>query len=367
MKIWGRLIVATLAPTTVLALACGGHSGQSSSGSGSGGGGGSGGETPATDGACGSLFDVLISCSPGNPPGDEIARVRGRFQNLCSQALGLPGQGVTVDSLNACTNAVKQQGCTEFTSADSQCVINAGSLAVGGACVADSQCQSGACSTGVAQNDGGTSQCGSCFPISDVGQPCEGHSCGPNATCALVGKSTNATCVANTVSDTGGSCDLVTKVCKPGLTCSSANSQCATPATSGATCGYDGDCASPLICPPAASGSKQTCHSPGQAGAMCSSDTHCASGLGCDPTSRTCAAIKWASAGQPCDGSTRCLVGTCPIGAPTGDGGVATTGSCPKVIPDGKPCDAKSTSATCDTLANCVNGTCLLGYDGTCK
>jgi hypothetical protein len=355
-----------LAPTTVLALACGGHSGQSSAGSGSGSGSG-GGVDPAVESACGGLYDALIGCSPGNPPADEVARVRTRFQTLCSEALALPGQGVTIDSLNACAGAVKKDGCTEFTSSTSSCVVSAGSLGVGSPCQADSQCQSGACTAGVAQNDGGTNACGSCFPSSAVGQPCEGHSCGPDATCALVGKSTNATCVSNTVSDSGGSCDLVTKYCKPGLTCSSANSQCAVPATAGAQCGYDGDCAPPLVCPPVAAGSKATCQAPGQSGAYCSSDTHCASGLGCNPSSQTCSPIHWASAGQPCDGGTRCLVGSCPLPQSQGDAGAATSATCPAIIADGKPCDARSTAQACDTLANCVDSLCVLGYESTCK
>jgi hypothetical protein len=73
-----------------------------------------------------------------------------------------------------------------------------------------------------------------------------------------------------------------------------------------------------------------------------------------------CVQTKWAAAGRACDGTTRCLVGSCP---PNNNG---VGGTCPKVIADGKPCNPTDASATCDTFSQCLGGKCHLGFAGVC-
>jgi hypothetical protein len=45
--------------------------------------------------------------------------------------------------------------------------------------------------------------------------------------------------------------------------------------------------------------------------------------------------------------------------------GTGVAGTCPSVIADGQPCpDVTDPTTTCDTLASCIGGTCVLGYAG---
>ena len=103
-------------------------------------------------------------------------------------------------------------------------------------------------------------------------------------------------------------------------------------------------------------GESASCAPPSAAGGPCGGRNDCAPDLDCDLTAFACVAVTWAGAGQPCGGTTRCLVGACP--AP----GSGAPSVCPTVIPDGQPCSPDDATSTCDTLANCVNGACLLGY-----
>lgn len=348
MKACHRFVVASLVSSTALALACGGQT----SGPGSGGGGA----------GCDGLFNVLLKCTiPSSYPASEVSRLQGRWGTLCSSLLALPGEGVTSSAIDACISAVGANGCSELSAGSGACAFTSGSLPAGSSCESDSQCQSGACN--LAGGDGGFSLCGTCFPPSAIGQSCMGHSCGTGAACVYTGGN-GSTCVAVTLSDVGGSCDGQAKQCKAGLLCNGSTHVCAAPGAAGAPCNFDSDCASPLVCPPSA-GAATTCASPGQAGARCGQDSHCATGLGCDTNASVCGPVTYVGAGQACSGNTRCLVGSCPFSG--GPGGGTTGGTCPAVIPDGQPCSNQSATGTCDTLANCANGVCVLGYAGLCK
>ena len=73
----------------------------------------------------------------------------------------------------------------------------------------------------------------------------------------------------------------------------------------------------------------------------------------------TCKRVTYSKEGESCDGATPCLVGECPIThVPPGTG----AWFCPKVIADGQPCDKTDSKTTCDFDAECINGTCVLGY-----
>jgi hypothetical protein len=324
------------------------------SGKGSGGG-------PAGGGSCDQVFDAIMSCATVPLPADEVARERPRFDAVCAAAMALPGQGATSSTLDACASALRNGGCVMLDADSGPCAFASGTLAGGSACVSDGQCQSGTCTPSTSATDGGYGPCGTCAAPSAIGQACQSHSCGPSAACMY--SNGNSTCVSVTVSGSGHSCDGYAVQCSQGLVCNQATLTCSSPAAAGATCAKDGDCASPLVCPPASSAgtSGSTCQSPGATGARCRNDFECAAGIACDPWAQTCGPRTWAAPGQACgSGVARCYVGVCPNES-SGGGGV-----CPAVVADGQPCDPTSGTTTCDAFAQCVGGRCVLGYDGLC-
>jgi hypothetical protein len=166
-------------------------------------------------------------------------------------------------------------------------------------------------------------------------------------------------CYALAFGGVGAACDGLSRLCDLGLYCTSSWT-CQPLASVGEACGegsYKGGCAAPLEC-----GEASVCVSGAEEGASCSYDADCASGLGCGdwptcingPCASTCEPLTWAGSGEPCGGYTRCLVGYC-------DG---TT--CQTVIPEGQPCQGVGFDATCDTFAECFNGTCVLIDGVTC-
>ncbi len=321
-----------------LALACGSTGGSGSSGGGS---------------ACTDYFDSLFSsgCVGGvRLPAGELARIRPRFAQACEFVLGLPGIGLTAQSLEGCVSERQSPGCA---SSGTACALGgkAGALAPSLPCVSDEQCQSGRCSAGNSGADGGTVVCGTCTAAAEIGQPCTG-ACADGGACVFNGGA--GTCVAVTHGGAGAPCDSFRALCASGLVCTAART-CEAPGAAGATCRFDQDCQSPLVCP--THNVASTCQNPGPAGTACSQDGHCASGLGCDANTYQCATITWASAGQPCSGSARCLVGDCPYA------NNQAAGSCPAVVSDGQPCTVDS---TCDTFASCVEGVCRLTQAGLC-
>jgi hypothetical protein len=347
MRAWHRVAAVSVVSSTVLALACGG---QTAGGGGAGGG----------SGGCDGLFDVLVKCTlPSSYPADELSRLRGRWSTLCSSLVALPGEGVTTGAIDACIGDVNANGCGAINSPSGACQFTSGSLPGGSTCESDSQCQSGTCD--LTGGDAGFTICGSCFPQSGIGQACQGRSCGAGAACVYTGGN-GSTCVAVTVSGAGGACDGEGKQCEAGLVCNTASHVCASPGAAGAPCAFDVDCASGLVCPPSSTGGAARCASPGQAGARCGLDSQCSTGLGCDANAGTCAQVTYVGAGQPCTGTTRCLVGTCPVIVSPGGG--TGSGTCPPVVADGQPCN--DATGTCDTFANCNHGVCTLGYAGAC-
>jgi hypothetical protein len=328
------------------AVACGGSGGAPPSGNPDG-----GAASPAVLAACDLYFDALYAnnCGGVPPPADELARVKVRFERVCAAAVSLPGAVETASYFETCANALNTLGCGQLNLTPGPCAFIAGSRGGGAPCLTDHQCQSGDCSA--------IDTCGTCAAVSaggGPGQPCS-PGCQPGTACSAA-----RLCTTVTYGDAGARCDGIVTRCNAGLVCNLALGQCAALGGAGAKCAYSSDCGRGLVCPGPVT--PTTCQSPGPAAASCGEPSDCAPGLVCDYTTHQCAAVTWASPGQPCTGSKQCLVGRCPIGS----NGVPA-GPCPAVIADGQPCGGQDNSKTCDTFAQCFAGACHLGLAGLCQ
>jgi hypothetical protein len=345
--------------------------------------------------ACGHLYDAQYTrCGGPTLPAPVLSRDRIRYEHVCAAEMGLPGSGVTVAGVEACVTAIEASPCQFPAGPPTACVFR-GSLPRGAPCTDGAQCVSGQCDgTVVLGPDGPTMpyMCGACEPLATVGNVCsfDNYSAGCDRGTACITMQTMSpdpeyVCVAATDGDVGAACDDRSTLCKPGLYCSAQTAKCAELAGASAPCGegaqgLPGGCRAPLGCGDAPS----TCRS-GSAGATCVTDEECAPGFGCVPVgpcatpdnparigcsaSGQCVAITWASPGQPCSDSVRCLVGSCNYGTRVTlttqdpDGGLLA-GTCPPVVADGEPCTVTS---TCDSFAQCFQGTCKLIDDVTCN
>lgn len=307
----------------------------------------SGGNTVAS--ACENVFDTLEEsppCAVGPQlPASQVSSEKARYLQVCEGAFALPGVSVTASQLNACTSSVQAALCNQNQDVLTACSF-AGSLPGGSACNSGYQCTSGTCTLA-----GANANCGTCATT-----VAEGGSClaGGTIACALGTQCDNGTCTKIAFGGVGASCDGVALLCGADLYCDFTTQQCVAPPSAGAPC-PNGYCATSLVC--AGPTSARTCQAPLPTGGDCQDDTQCAAGLGCDTSSQKCAAVTWASGGEPCGNLVRCLVESCPIGGTT----------CPTIIPDGQPCSVASTTSVCDIDSSCVNGTCVLGYSVVCK
>jgi hypothetical protein len=307
----------------------------------------SGPAAPASTTPCGDYYDALDNspCSNGPTlPASEVARLRGRFEQICQSGVALPGSGLTDGTLEACASAVESAGCAAGP-VPAACNIT-GTLPAGAACNQDFQCQSGGCFQSLTPGEAGASDsCATCLPIAQLGQPCT-TVCPPGATCDH--SMATPTCVQVMLGDAGATCDGQALQCGTGLYCNN-SATCAVLPAAGQPCTTNGLCAAPAACV------GPTCEPPGATGSTCEVDFTCAAGLGCGAASQTCGAVTWASAGQPCGDLVRCLVGDC-------NGGICST-----VIADGQACTVGDTSSTCDTFAQCQGGTCVLQDSQVCR
>ena len=297
---------------------------------------------------CGDYYDALDDspCSTGPTlPASEVARLRGRFQQVCQSGLALPGSGLNDETLEACASAVNGAGCAAGAAVPAVCDIT-GALPAGAACNENFQCQSGACFQVVIPGEGGASSdaCATCLPIAQLGQPCT-VACPPGATCDH--RLATPTCVTVMHGMAGAKCDGQALQCTTGLYCDN-SATCAPMPAAGQPCTPGGLCAAPAACVGA------VCELAGATGATCEQDFTCAAGLGCS-LSQTCGAVTWAGAGQPCGDLVRCLVGDC------------NGGTCPAVIADGSACTVGDLSSTCDTFAQCQGGTCVRQDSQVCR
>ncbi|MBK7395263.1 MAG: hypothetical protein IPJ34_02900 [Myxococcales bacterium] len=269
-------------------------------------------------------------------------------------------------------------------------------LALGGACVASTDCAAGACVDGVCCATSCTGQCeacnlkgkeGTCSPVS--GAPVGARTaCGGTGPCASTCDGTTTTaCTAPGVTTTCGaaSCDGSGRAvpvghCDGSGACTASSPvPCGTYACVGgacaAKCTTDADCATDARCD--ATGA---CVGKSTVGGKCAAGSECSSGFcvdgaccdracagqceACDRPSApgTCGAVT----GAPHGARIACPKPTCSLGVATtaacGASGACevTTASCAPYACDGTGCAASCTSDTdCATGTSCRSGACL--------
>jgi hypothetical protein len=274
----------------------------------------------------------------------------GRFDQSCLFDLNAPGAGAT--KLEQCAGSFDSAKATCGAVDESACAQPTGSLASGSPCGEGMQCQSGFCKTANPYAPG----CGVCADRIPVGQKCTVADLCVDGSWCVWGSNNSGTCTTVTKGDVGAPCSGGASTCKDGLTCDFATNTCVAPQAEGGSCTTRPDCHAPLAC---ISGK---CAQAKTAGQACLAD-QCAPGLGCDLQSQTCKARVAVDPGKACDNE----VNYCRLGFCQSSSGSGTTGTCSPIIADGQPCDITSTSATCDSNAQCVNGKCVIFDPSTCK
>lgn len=304
---------------------------------------------------CDHIFDAVYDSQCGTTLApDQVAHARARYEQLCEEALAIPGTGETASWADACASALQAAGC-RMQAPPQACDPPPGTLATGATCANNSQCQSLACTAMPGPGGDGGMNCGTC----SAGVACGNTTCTANQMCmsSIVDGGSSFSCVATTYVGAGGACGMGSEVCNPGLYCDYQAHVCTALVASGGACMGSEQCQWPFVC--AASpmgGNSGTCQPGAASGAACGgpSGVQCAPTLQCDQTMH-CAGITFVQPGQACGttGLTQCEVGQC------------INGKCPTVIPDGQACPMPGT--TCDWFAECTNGTCQLPTVNTCR
>lgn len=231
-----------------------------------------------------------------------------------------PGVGRTPADVIACANAMSTMSCSELYAGarDTACPPIPGTLAEGGDCFSNLQCESGFCKR--------LGDCGTCAPR-----------------------------IAS-----GGACEFANNGCDDGLVCHSPTiadpTTCTPTAQQGEACSPTVVCAGNLHC------SSGTCEQPGGEGDSCDgSEGSCNGLLGLRCSGGTCKkTMTLAPAGQPCgiQGSSYVpCVGTAYCDA--------TSKVCVAKSGDGEPCEPGSTN-TCLYFASCQNDVCTVDSEPTC-
>jgi hypothetical protein len=301
------------------------------------------------------------SVADKNKYGDE-ATCESRLTAQCVKNLGAPGSGATPATVESCAQTIPTETCSAYLGNDpaDTCLPPMGTVANGGACGLGAQCVSTYCRIPA------HASCGTCDDAPKAGDPC-----GPTGECGA----------------------------RNGLQC--VNDTCIAQGALNAACDKDNPCGPDLTCVGAKAATKGTCTAPvAMVGAAC--DPNKATGPGCDltqglyckPVMKQCAAVTFATDGQPCGEVSGALVicqaGSCII-PPAGsgsDGGIdaglddggaegGTTaprqGTCKAFAMDGQSCDT-SGGPLCMNPARCVyasdasaTGTCTLPDPSACK
>jgi hypothetical protein len=252
----------------------------------------------------------------------DVATCQTRSTITCPSTFMAPSTAATPSHLEKCAKAVPSLTCAQLYTRDTPaaCAPEPGKLADGSACGDDAQCANAYCKKPAGQ------VCGVCSKRAAAG-----------AACAL-----DADCDYN-------------------LTC--ANSSCVAYAAAGATCDAGHPCARPNVC------KAGVCAAPAQAGQACTpstggGDCDLTAGLFCHPTMRTCVAVMWAGAGQPC-GFVNNNVVACSGSGHCQVPNLMVMGTCVAPAADGAACDTTN-GPDCLPPAECVGGVCKLPNPASC-
>ena len=347
--------------------------GGAAEGGGDGGGGDSGPTTPEAA-ACDAYQDavnaLIAKCTPNlspavTPEGASYQKVRNR--KFCLAELALPGTGVTAQNLADCAkvfDAAKvscdKAGQIENDPQLSKCFGKTGfgqtgSLDDGMPCRSGAQCKGGLCTHPNSFVPGGlstdNSTCnitnGTCHTGVAVGQSCNNDT---GIVCAFSADCITGVCVANNTVAVGGDCNTSTvgasgHNCVAGLACSAG--KCVAPGDAAAPCAGSASCKKGLVC------DKNVCTQGIPLGADCSQTPVLCIDSVCAPPAMKCTGggtlvLPGEACGLLNGGIVGCIAGNC------------LDGECRTVIPDGQPCTSGDKMNTCDLLANCNKGVCVL-------
>jgi hypothetical protein len=157
-----------------------------------------------------------------------------RIALACAPTLSAPGSTATPSQMETCVQAIGAESCDDWldNAQPSACSFT-GSVAAGGPCGVDAQCQTSYCRLAA-----GT-LCGTCTTRAMAGQssPDGAPACVVDADCEATLVCNMGVCMAPAAQ--GATCGMA-QPCLRTLSC--VNGQCATPLTSGATCTAATDC-----------------------------------------------------------------------------------------------------------------------------
>jgi hypothetical protein len=248
-----------------------------------------GGGGPGFAALCAQLFDSVLtlsaSCTHTNP--DVLTALLAETVDCADVERAIAAGRVVYDSAQglACQTALGSLTCQDLLQGEVPAVCLAalsGTVANGGPCYGDIDCQAGWCSSS------GSVCPGTCQAFAQLGQSCSASVCAPNLTC-------DSTCKAPSAA--GGPCP-----CGAGLWCS--GTTCAAQKTSGA-CSASEECAIGYVCTGTPT---TTCQALVGLNGNCTGNPELC-GLGYTCSANAC--VPWPSVGQACSGP--CIGGYCDL------------------------------------------------------
>lgn len=286
---------------------------------------------------------LFMSCSNGaliTTRYGDLPTCEARELSACLERLMAAGTTATPTFEEACAVAEPTESCPDFLDGNptAACIAPLGGMANNAPCIANGQCTSGYC------NLGAHSVCGTCGPAATAGTSCANASCAHGLVCLA----STSLCVA--LGAMGAACDVNTP-CQSDMSCVGSNTKKMTMGT----------------CQPAVATVGGACNPAAQTLANCDRTK----GLTCDPTAKTCVAINYVAAGQPCRSAEPGVIIGCAAGGgcyPVG----GTMQTCLAAAAEGATCDTVA-GPGCLQPAKCVPpgtataGTCQLPNPTVCK
>ena len=273
---------------------------------------------------CTKLDDCVLNGTSQRYGGASTCRQRQK--EICLVRLGATGTGNNPTAIEQCVSETAPADCNDFDAGNiPECEAKIGSGANGTPCAFGGQCQSTNCAIVTGSN------CGTCAPASSAGDSCTTTSCSHGFACVTVG--TTQEC--EPIGSAGAACGPGIP-CGAGLSCVTASGTCQVSGTSvGAACDPKHQTA------------------PGCDGSM---------GFSCNGA--TCAAITYATAGEPC-GLVGQVVYGCTNAATCFVAQGQTQGTCIADAADGAPCNTEI-GPFCVPPAQCVTNS-PEAVSGTCR